>query len=286
MPDMKIVDAHLHIWDPARIALSWQAGNALMARPYHVEDYARDTQGLDIEAMVFIEAFVDPGHFAAEVAFVEEEARRDPRIRAIIAQASVEQGRRVLDFLGPLKDHHGLLRGVRRLIEFDPDPEICLRPSFIEGVRALEELGLSFEINVHHTQMAAALDFARQVEHVPLILDHCGKPGIRDQLFEPWARHIAALARLPNVHCKLSGLTVEADRERWTVQDLAPYVEFVVGAFGFDRLIFGGDWPVCLAATTMKRWVDALDLILKGSTRAELERLYRDNALAFYRLGP
>ncbi len=284
MPGFPIVDAHLHLWDPVRVPLSWQQPGSLLARPYGVEDYARDCGPIAVEAMVFVECDVDAGGYEEEIVLVEENRRRDPRIGAIVCKAPVEQGPRVLDFLGPLAARHPLVTGVRRLIEFDPDPELCIRPAFIEGVRSLAELGLTFDVNVHHTQLQYALQFARAVDNVPLMLDHCGKPPVLEGALDPWRGLIRELARLPNVHCKLSDLPVEANREHWTAADVRPYIDTVVEAFGFDRLVFGGDWPVCLQATTLARWIGVLDEALHGCTNRELHNYYRDNARRFYRL--
>jgi len=284
MPNFPIIDAHLHLWDPSRIAMAWLKPGSSLAQAHAVEDYTRDCGAQPVEAMVFVECFVDEGEFVHEVAFVEEQRRRDPRIKSIVARAAVENGRRVLDDLTPLKERHPAIKGVRRLIELDPDPQVCLKPGFIEGVRALAEMDLSFDVNVHHSQMAEAVDFARQVGDVRLILDHCGKPGIKAGLIEPWRSHIRALAELPNVFCKLSDLPVEADRQSWSAAQLRPYIDAVVDAFGFDRLIYGGDWPVCLQATDLRRWIGVLDEAFRGCSADEMRKFYRDNAVAFYRM--
>lgn len=284
MPAFPLVDTHMHLWEPARTPIGWHQPGSPMARRYDVADYARDCGEVAVEAMVFVEAFVDRGGFEEEVRFVTEQADADPRIKAIVCQASVEDGRRVLDFVGPLRDRYPLVRGVRRLIEFDPDPDVCLRPGFIAGVSALGELGLTFDINIHHSQFPQALAFARQVKGTTMILDHLGKPGVKDGQLEPWRSQMRELARLPNVHCKLSDLPVEADWEAWTLDDVRPFVDAAVEAFGFDRLVFGGDWPVLLQASTLPRWVEVLDQALAGCTAEELRKVYRDNAVAFYRL--
>jgi len=286
MPSFPVVDAHLHLWDPARIPMSWLQPGSLLARPYDVADYARDCGPIAVEAMVFVECNVDAGGYEEEVVLVEENRRRDPRIGAIVCKAAVEQGRRVLDFLGPLTAHHPRITGVRRLIESDPDPELCIRPAFIEGVRSLAELGLGFDVNVHHTQMEYALQFARAVDNVPLMLDHCGKPPVKARALDPWRRQLRALAQLPNVHCKLSDLPVETGHEHWTAADVRPYIDTVIEAFGFDRIVFGGDWPVCLQATSLARWVAVLDEALLGCTDRDLRNYYCENARRFYRLPP
>lgn len=290
MPSFPIIDTHLHLWDPDRIAYSWQAGNALLNRPYHVEDYRRASEGVDVGAMVFVECHVDDGsqsgQYIKEIEFVEEEASRDPRIRALVAKAPLERGEGVEPILEEMVARFPSLRGIRRIPEFEPDPRgFMLDPKFLEGVRLLRSFDLHFELNVNYTQMDDAVEFLDHVPNVPIVLDHCGKPGIRDGRIEVFRRHMNAVAAHPNVLCKLSDLPVEASWSGWTETDLKPFIETTIEAFGIQRVMYGGDWPVCLQATSLKQWVGAIDAALAGISMADSRRLYRDNANRFYRLG-
>jgi L-fuconolactonase len=179
-----------------------------------------------------------------------------------------------------------LVKGIRRIIQFEPDPEFCLRPGFVRGVQLLAEFGLHFEICITHAQMENTIRMVRQCPGVRFILDHIGKPDIRAHVIEPWATHLGTLAAMPNVWCKMSGLVSEADHDGWTREDLEPYVDRVIDCFGFDRVMFGGDWPVATLATDYPRWVETLRWAVQGCSDAELRRLFRDNAISFYRLTP
>ncbi|MCX7889328.1 MAG: amidohydrolase family protein [Rhodobacteraceae bacterium] len=285
MPDFPIIDAHLHIWDPRAIRIGWQAGNAAMRRVFDLADYAEDTGGIAIEAMVFVECFVDRGEFLNEVRHVERAARAEPRLKAIVAQASLEDGEDVRPFLDHLRDRHPMVRGIRRMIEFQPDPDFALRPDFQKGVQMLRDYDFSFEVNVHHSQMDRAASLAGAVEGVRLVLDHAGKPPIRDRLQEPWARHLRAFEANPDTWCKLSDLPVEADHAAWTEDDLRFYIDEVVEVFGFNRMIFAFDWPVCTQAVSPRRWIDLLDRHFAGVPEADLRAFYAGNARRVYRLG-
>jgi L-fuconolactonase len=289
MPDFPIIDAHLHVWDPARIPMGWMTPGAALNRAFSVEDYAAATQGIAIEAMVFVECFVDAGAFLCEVDYVAENAARDPRIMAIVANAPLELGDDARPFLEALVTRHGTVRGIRRMIEFQADTAIATRPGFRAGVQALRDYDLSFDVNVHHSQMDQAVDLSRHVEGVRLILDHCGKPpvkgGIRDRRFAVWRDGIRAFAQNPDAYCKLSDLPVEADHAAWTAADLQPYIDAVVETFGFDRLIFAFDWPVCTQATTPHRWLEVLDTAFAGVGQADLRAFYAGNARRVYRMG-
>jgi L-fuconolactonase len=292
MPDFPIVDTHLHIWDPARLSYAWIKGNPLFDRPYHVEDYARDLGGVEVEAMVFLECYADfdaaGGQYIEEVEFVEDEARRDPRIRGIVPMAPLEKGAGAEPILAEMAERHPLVKGIRRIVEFDADPRaLTLSDGFIAGVNLLAKYGMHFEINVNHTQMDIVREFVPRVPTVPLILDHCGKPGIKEGAIERYRDDLRDLARHRNLWIKLSDLPVEADFETWTDADLRPYIEATLDAFGPDRTIFAGDYPICLQATTLTRWVDVLERAFSdlGLSEAESRAIYRDNANRFYRLG-
>jgi L-fuconolactonase len=284
MPNLAIVDSHLHLWDPRRLSYSWQRGHEILGRPYLAGDYRRACGSVEVAAMVFVECFVDRGLFEPEVRFAEEQAALDPRIKAIVAQASLEEGAAALPFIQHLKDTTPLLRGIRRIIEFEREIDFCRKPTFIQGVKLLGPVGLSFEINVNYRHLEHVLRFVELVDEVPLMLDHCGKPGIREGRLEPWRSQMRALAAHPNVMCKLSDLPVEADHRNWSETQVRPYIDVVVEAFGFERLVYGGDWPVCLQATSLPEWTSLLDRVFAGVHPRELERFYRDNAVRFYHL--
>lgn len=292
MPNFPIIDTHLHIWDQTRLKYSAFAGNPLFNHPYHVEDYRRDCGRLDIEAMVFLECYADfwvgGGQYIDEIKFVEDEAKRDPRIRGIVPMAPLEWGKGVEPMLVEMRDRHPTVKGIRRIVEFDADPrKLTLSDSFIEGVKLLEKFGWHFEINVNHTQMDIVREFVSRVPNVPLILDHCGKPGIKEGAIDQYRDDVKALSEYGNLTIKLSDLPVEADFENWTEADLRPYIEATLDTFGPDRIIYAGDYPILLQATTMTEWVEVLDKAFAdlGLSEAETRKIYRDNANRFYRLG-
>ena len=291
MPDFPLIDTHLHVWDQTRLKYSAFDGHPLYGHPYHVEDFQRDCGALAVEAMVFVECYADfwpgGGQYIDEVEFVEEEARRDPRLKAIVAMAPLEWGRAALPILTRLRDHHPLVKGIRRIVEFDADPRaLTLSDDFVAGVNLLNDFGYSFDINVHYTQMDIVHDFVPRVS-CPLILDHCGKPGIRQGALAQYRDDMQKLARHQNLWIKLSDLPVTADHDIWTEDDLRPYIAATLEAFGPERVIYAGDYPICLAATTLPRWVQVLDNAFYdlGLSETETRAIYRDNANRFYRLG-
>jgi len=284
MPDFPIVDAHLHLWDPDRLRLSWIDGNARLNRRFGPAEYAEHTQGIAIESMVYLEVDVDPHYALLEPGWVAERAREDPRIKAIVAHAPVEHGLRARAFLDALVATTPLVRGVRRLLQGEKEVDFCLRPDFVRGVQLLAEYGLSFDICIAHPQLAAATELVRRCPQVSFILDHLGKPNIKGQVLDPWREQMRELASLPNVICKISGAVTEADPERWTAEDLRPYIEHAIEVFGEDRVAFGGDWPVTLMASSYARWVETLDALTAGLSEGAKKKLWAENASRFYRM--
>jgi L-fuconolactonase len=292
MPDFPIIDTHLHIWDQNRLTYSAFAGSPLFNHPYQIEDYQRDCGDLQIEAMVFLECYADfwadGGQYIEEIKFVEESAKRDPRIRGIVPMAPLEWGAKVEPMLRQMQENHPTVKGIRRIVEFDKDPRaLTLSDDFIAGVNLLGKFGWHFEINVNHTQMDIVREFVERVPEVPLILDHCGKPGIKEGALAQYRDDVAFLSKRKNLWIKLSDLPVEADLKTWTEADLRPYIAATLDTFGPARTIYAGDYPICLQATTLTRWVDVLDRAFAdlGLSKAEIRAIYRDNANSFYRLG-
>ena len=290
MPDFPIIDTHLHIWDMDRLSYSAFDGHPLFGKSYQIEDYQRDCGEVEVEAMVFVECFADftptGGQYIEEIEFVQDSARRDPRIRGIVPMAPLEWGAAVEPMLEQMAQDHPNVKGIRRIMEFDDDPRgLTLSPGFIEGVNLLHKFGWHFEINVNFTQMDIIRAFVREIPDVPMILDHCGKPGIREGAIDQFRDDMNALARHPNMWVKLSDLPPYADPDNWVDEDLRPYIDATIESFGFERTIYAGDWPICLQATSLSRWVDTLDRAFAGASNTELRQFYRDNANDFYRLG-
>ncbi len=280
-----VIDTHVHFWDPRRLRYSWLRGNEFLARRFDVVDYPRDVATVT-EAFVFVECDTDAGQSLDEIRFAEEQVQQDPRVRAIVAHAPLELGAAVEPLLEQIVSASPLARGIRRILQAELDLSTLLRsPAFIAGVRLLRQFDLHFEITVQAAQMDAVLEFVRTVPDVPMVLDHCGKPDIRQGSLGAFQRQAAELARHPLIHCKLSGLATEAAPGCWTDADLLPYIEAALQAFGPNRLLYGSDWPVCLLATSPARWLELLEHALRGCSPLELQRIFRGNANDLYRLG-
>jgi L-fuconolactonase len=285
MPDFPIVDAHVHLYDPGFVRYGWMRNKPVLNSPHGLAEFDQARAAVDVEGVVWIEVGADPGQHRGEARWVAELAGRDSRLNGMVAHAPLEDGTAVQAEIERLLAHTHL-KGIRRLVQDEPDDAFCLRPAFVEGVRLLARSDLSFDICVYHRQLAAALELARRCPEVRFVLDHIGKPAIREALMEPWRTHVAELAALPNVWCKLSGLITEADHQGWTRAQLRPYLDHVLDRFGCERVMFGSDWPVSEQTHRYAEWVEIVERACADCAADEVRKLFRDTAIAFYRLGP
>lgn len=283
MPNFALIDAHVHFYAPERLSYPWLASVPLINGTYLPQDFQAASEGVDVERMVFVEVDVASGQELDEARFIDVLAQKEePRIGAIVASAPIELGAHVEPALDALANI-GRVTGVRRLIQYHPASDYCLNPDFIAGVRLLAKYGFSFDICIRHQQLASATELVRRCPDVNFVLDHIAKPGIAAGLREPWMKEMRAIAALPNVVCKMTGVTTEADRQHWTLDDIRPYIEHAFDCFGFSRMLFASDWPVMNMSSSYSQWVHLLDDVLQGVAEDDLRRFYRDNALHTYR---
>lgn len=284
MPLGPIIDAHVHLWDPTRFRMPWIDGNPILEKPYGPADYRAHTDGVEVEAIVYLQVEVTPPYALLEARWAADLQADGPPIGAIVPWAPLEDGERARSFLEALVAIDPRIRGVRRIYQGEPNIDFCVQPEFIRGVRLLSEYGLSFDLCLYHPQLANTIELVRSCPNVSFVVDHVAKPDIKAGLLDPWRDEIRQLATVPNVLCKISGMVTEADTERWTAADLKPYYETVYDAFGEDRVMFGGDWPVVLMASSWRRWADTLDELTAGLSDTAKRKLWRENARRFYRV--
>lgn len=284
MAEAPLIDAHLHLWDPGRFDYAWLDELPLLQRRHTLREFDEDREGVAVERVVFVQADCAAEQGEEEARWVLAQARADERIAGLVAFAPLEQGEGCFELLERYAAEPRVV-GVRRLLQDEPDPSFCLAPPFLEAVRRLGELGLVFDACIRSPQLPAIVELARRCEGTRVVLDHLGKPPIREGALDPWREHLAALAALPNTFAKLSGLVTEADHERWTAADLAPYVDHALATFGPSRLLFGGDWPVVNLAGGWRRWLAAFEELTAPLTADERAHLRRDTARNVYGLG-
>jgi predicted TIM-barrel fold metal-dependent hydrolase len=271
-----ILDSHVHLWDPDRHSYPWLDSQVSLRRPFHPDDL--DPGGHELTGLIVVEAGCRPDHALAEVAWIESLALRWPVIRAMVAQAPLEDGPAAIAALAG----RPFVVGVRRNVQ-DEQPGFMTGAGFVAGVGALAETDLPFDACVREHQLPELAQLVDRNPAVTFVLDHVGKPDIRQRRRAPWFEDLADLARRANVVAKLSGLTTEADKDRWRTAEIRPYLLHSLDVFGPDRCLYGSDWPVATLATTYPRWLELiLDTIAdlpSGAQTAVLsgtaQRVYR-----------
>ena len=275
---MRIVDSHFHLVDRGLFNYPWLDDVPLLARNWSLGDYLAEAQAAGITGAVHVEVDVADQDRERETAWVD--ACSAPVIGSVASCRPEEQG-----FAAYLERTAATpkLRGLRRILHTSPD-DVGQGPLFAENLRLLSPYGLTFDICVLARQLPIALHLARSCPDVQFILDHCGVPDVRGRALDPWRADLAAVAHLPNVACKISGLVAYADPDNWSVEDLRPFVEHAVAVFGWDRVLWGSDWPVCRLTADLGRWVAATHELLVGTSEDEKARLLARNAERLYRL--
>jgi L-fuconolactonase len=278
-----LIDSHVHFWQPQQLRYLWLDEVPAICRPFTPQELRQATQGVDLQKIVFVQADCVPEQGLDEVTWVSELARSEPRIQGIVAFAPLElSAPAITTYLDKLA-RFPLVKGVRRLIQSE-GAGFAIRPEFIQGVQQLARYGYSFDICIVHNQMADAVQLVQQCPEVTFVLDHFGKPAIAAQQMEPWLMQVQALAALPNVWAKLSGLVTEADHVLWKPADLQPYIAHMLQCFGPARMLFGSDWPVVELAGTYERWVAAAVEATSHLSPRQQDDIFVNNAARIYRL--
>jgi L-fuconolactonase len=177
-----------------------------------------------------------------------------------------------------------ILKGIRHVVQGEPDPEFILRNDFNRGISLLKKYSLVYDILIVERQLPNTIRFVDQHPDQLFVLDHIAKPLIRKNELSPWKENIQELAKRENVSCKISGMVTEADFTSWTPEQLLPYFDVILEAFSPERLLFGSDWPVCLVATSYKNWANLVRKNISSFSETEQAKIMGENAVRIYKL--
>jgi L-fuconolactonase len=277
------VDAHHHLWDPARRAYPWMEEGWPIRRRFGVEDLDAAAGPCGFERTVVVQTVPSVEETEEFLAV----AAASPRVAGVVGWVDLTAPG-VAEALAALASGPAgaALVGVRHQVHDEPDPDWLARGDVLRGLEAVAAAGLAYDLLVRERELPAALLAVERLPQLSFVVDHLAKPRIREAVTEPWASRLALLARHHNVSCKVSGLVTEADWDGWTAGQLATYVRHAVEAFGPRRLLFGSDWPVCLLAASYAEVVEAAAEALEraGLDAGEREAVLGANALRTYRL--
>jgi L-fuconolactonase len=273
------IDSHQHFWRYSPAEYSWIGAG--------MERIARDCLPVDLAAAARPEGVV--GSVAVQARQSLEESRwllefaaTDPFVRGVVGWVDLRSAS-VGDDLARLSTQDKFV-GVRHVVQDEADPRFLLGPEFVRGLRLLPRFGLTYDLLLYPPQLPAAVELAGLLPEQPFVLDHLAKPRVKAGEITSWQRDIEALARHPNVCCKLSGLVTEAAWRGWQPSDFTPYLDVALAAFGPDRLMFGSDWPVCLVAADYAEVAGIIRDFLGRLSPSEREAIWSGTARRFYGL--
>jgi L-fucono-1,5-lactonase len=278
-----IVDAHHHLWDPARHAYDWMTGDlAPLRRPYDVEDLRAVAAPVGVTATVAVQAEVSEAETADLLAQAEASAGL---VAGVVGWVDLTAAN-VTERIASLRDGPGgrRLAGIRHPVQDEPDPEWLLRLDVLRGLRAVAEAGLPYDLLLLPVHLPAARRVAEQLPELVLVLDHGAKPRIGEGQWEPWSSELAALAAFRQVHGKLSGLVTEAPWNGWREAGVERYGRRLLEAFGPERLMFGSDWPVCTLAASYAEVMGLASRVLEPLGPVEREAVLAGTARRVYGL--
>ncbi|TNB74586.1 amidohydrolase [Arthrobacter sp. BB-1] len=278
---MKIIDSHVHVWDPGVLDYGWLANNPDLNRPFLPQDLPHTPA--DTLATVFVQADCRDNQGLKEVDWVASLGSTWPSLGAIVAFAPVSSGDRVAEDLGHLLQRP-LVRGVRQLLQ-GRDESFVLHPDMLAGARCVADAGLVFDACIRSGQLATLAAFADAAPGLQIVLDHMGKPPIASGALTEWSTGMRELARRSNVVVKISGAGAESDRNRPPGPQALPYIKETLHLFGADRCMLGSDWPVSLTGpATYKEWITTAETALAGATASERASVSSGTAAGVYRL--
>ncbi|QUC58180.1 amidohydrolase family protein [Streptomyces sp. A2-16] len=264
---MTVVDAHHHLWDLSVRDQDWIAADSPLRRNFTPADLAPRAAAAGVDRTVLVQTVTVPEETPEFLAL----AAAHELVAGVVGWTDLTRP----DVAGELARLRALpggshLKGIRHQVQGEPDPKWLLRPDVHRGLTAVAEAGLVYDLVVLPHQLPACVEAAEALPRLTFVLDHLGKPPIASGALEPWATDVRALAALPNTVCKLSGMVTEADLASWTFDDLRPYADTVLDAFGPDRVMFGSDWPVCTLGATYGEVLDIARRLTPESTHARI----------------
>jgi len=276
--NIPIIDTHQHLIYPNSGLYSWTHGlDALDGKPFPIEEYRRLAQPAEIVASIFMET--SPDDWRAEFAHIAQLASQpESGIVGIVANCRPEE-EAFEQYLESIRTEK--LVGLRRICHTEHD-DLSRQLRFVQNVSHAGNLGLTFDLCFLARQLGIALELARNCPDTQFVLDHCGVPDIAGGIKDSWSAAVRDLARLPNVACKISGVLAYCSPGNATVQEVRPWVEHCIECFGWDRLVWVSDWPVCNIRSSLPVWVEISRQIVASASEDEQAKLFQKNALRLY----
>jgi predicted TIM-barrel fold metal-dependent hydrolase len=274
-----ILDTHQHLIyaDCLRYTVAERIA-ALSRRSFDYIDYLEAIKDTGIEATIFMETTPDEWEKEFDLIYPLFKAP-DTLMTGMIAHCRVENTH---SFQPWIEAHLGqALAGIRRVCHTEPD-DFALQEAFVRNVALLSTYNLTFDLCFLGRQLPFAIRLAKRCENTQMVLDHCGVPDIAHNEWDTWKASLTEIAKLPNVSCKISGVLAYCRPDNATLAAVRPYVEHCIESFGWDRLLWGSDWPFCNQTTTVKHWVEVSRELLRYESLDTQRKFFSENARRIY----
>lgn len=272
-----IIDSHVHFWKYDKKRDAWMKDMKILQQDYLPGTLAATFKRNDIDGCVVVQA----DQSELETRFLVELSKTYPIIRGVVGWIDLRADN-IEDRLRYFSQY-SIIKGYRHVVQGEPN-DFLYGENFQRGVRALQLYNYTYDVLIYHHQLRPAVDFISRFQDQRFVIDHCAKPDIKNKKINDWKDLIGELGRHPNVYCKLSGLFTEANWKEWSAGDFYPYLDAVFKAFGSERLMFGSDWPVMLAAGIYVQWKSLLEKYMEGFPEEDKQKIFGQNATGFYNL--
>ena len=274
-----IIDSHQHFWKYEPVKHDWIDDNmSVIRRDFSPSDLAKVYQENSIDGCVAVQA----DQTLEETDFLIDLAFNNNFIKGIVGWVDLraENIEKVLEKYSKEK----IVKGFRHVVQGEPDHNFLLRPNFSRGISLLEKYNFTYDILVFPHQLGSVLEFVKKFPNQKLVIDHIAKPYIKDGYFDGWATMMTAIGKHENVSCKMSGMVTEAEYNTWTPEQIHPYMNVALEAFGSSRILFGSDWPVCLVAGNYSKIKKLTTNFISQLSQIEQNSIMGTNAIEFYNL--
>lgn len=273
------IDSHQHFWQYDAERDGWiDESMDVLKRDFLPEALERELKACDVEGCIAVQA----DQSEEETNYLLDLASKNSFIKGVVGWVDL-QSENIKDRLSHYSQNKKF-KGVRHVLQAETT-DFMLGDDFVSGIKALSVFDLTYDILILPKHLGAALELVHRFPRQRFVLDHLAKPEIKDQIFSPWKEELLALAEMPNVYCKVSGMITEADWNEWKPKDIHPYLDIVFEAFGTERLMYGSDWPVCLLAGSYEKSYELLRTYMEPFSKIDHERVFGLNAQKFYNLG-
>ena len=273
------IDAHQHFWRYSPETHDWITPEmAILQRHYLPGNLEPELQNSGYNGCVAVQA----AQTEAETEFLLQLAANDSFIKGVVGWVDLraDNAPERLKYFA----RNPFFKGVRHIVQSEPDNLFLLQPAFLKGISLLQPLGLTYDILIYPQHLPVAVQFVSLFPDQKFVLDHLAKPFIKKQEFQPWVRNLEELGQHKQVYCKLSGMVTEADPANWKPADIFPYLDKALEVFGPERVMIGSDWPVCRLAGEYARVMEVVENFIANLSPSEQANILGKNATRFYNL--